>query len=286
MQQQTSNDQPQAPQRDRSEGVRSDPIPNVASIRPTAEVVELRRAVADVTSRVTILGLAYDRARQANKASGANKAGGRTRNWELTGRAWSALTSELRAWTQMVNVAGPHVSAHQVRVMMAQATSVRRLADSVQRALSEAGYPVSAPPPPATDRSRPRVVEVAGNIATVDVGHNPDPDAPSAQPGRGGIVIPVGSPDGVLPDVGNGGVAAISVAARWVIDAIHPLGVPAGVAVAGEATGDTSLSHVIYVNPPVLDQHDPSAGSTRPTRMGYCSPTRTASTRWQFSYCR
>ena len=37
MQQQASNDQPQAPHRDRSEGVRSDPVPNVASIRPTAE---------------------------------------------------------------------------------------------------------------------------------------------------------------------------------------------------------------------------------------------------------
>ena len=256
--QQTSNDQP--PQGHRSDGVRSDPVPNVASIRPRAEVVELRRAVAKVTNQVTALGLAHDRALQANKASGANKARGRIRNWKSIGRDWSTLTSRLRALTEAVNNAGPQVSAARVRAVMDQADLVKGLADSVQRALAEAGYPVALAPP-TTARSRPRVVEVAGDITTVDVGHNPDPDAPSAQPRRGGIVIPVGSPDGVLTGVGNGSVGGISVAAGRVIDAIHPVGVPTGVAVAGEATGATSVSHVIYVNPPVLNQHEDPAGA-------------------------
>ena len=255
--QQTSNDQP--PQGHRSDGVRSDPVPNVASIRPRADVVELRRAVAEVTSQVTALGLAHDRALQTNKASGANKAGGRIRNWKSIGRDWSSLTLRLRALTEAVNNAGPQVSAARVRAVMDQADLVKGLADSVQRALAEAGYPVALAPP-TTARSRPRVVEVAGDITTVDVGHNPDPDAVAAKPRRGGIVIPVNQTDGVLPGVGNGSVGGISVAAGRVIDAIHPVGVPTGVAVAGEATGATSVSHVIYVNPPVLNQHeDPSA---------------------------
>ena len=92
--------------------------------------------------------------------------------------------------------------------------------------------------------------------STVDVGDRLNVDAVAAQPRRGGIVKPVNQADGVLPGVGNGSVGGISAAAGRVINEIYPRGVVTGVAVAGEATGDTLASYVIYVSPPVLGQHE------------------------------